>query len=245
MTRWHTLLGLVGGLALQVGCFKVTNPVRTTAHAGTDADTLVLLLPGFGASDRTFEKKEVIATMREAGLKADILAVNANYGYYVGEELIPRLREDVFADVGGRYEHIWVVGISMGGLGTLLTLQAFREHVDGVVLLSPYLGRAKTLDVVSAAPLAAYQAPDAPMWDEDLWRFLTALETAPETLPPIYLGHGTKDLGVARHVWLSGYLPPERVRVVEGGHTWAVWRELIGAFVAEDLLDEPGFAASL
>ena len=52
------------------------------------------------------------------------------------------------------YENIWLLGISMGGLGTLLYASEYPEQVDGVVLLAPFLGDRSAIEtIVATGPL--------------------------------------------------------------------------------------------
>lgn len=229
---------------LVAGCFPAKAPVRTSFHPGADPDTLVVMLPGFGARDQAFADKGIIAAAREAGIQADLVAVDMTFGYYIRDQLETRLREDVFTTLAPRYEHVWVLGISMGGVGSLLTAKDFRKQVDGVILLSPYLGRKKTLDAVrSGRELADYNPADERAWDEDLWDWLKHLEEKPEKIPPIYLGYGTTDLGLANLAWFARYLPKDHVRIVPGGHAWPTWAALVKAFGEDQLRGEVAFGA--
>lgn len=220
---------VTGTLLLGTACFPVHTPIHTTRFDGTRHDTVVVLLPGFAAHDTTFAKKGVVDALRRGGVEADLVAVDATFGYYTKDALIERLREDVWP-LTRSYDHVWVLGISMGGLGTLLTARAFADDVEGIVLLSPYLGRGKTLRDVQDGPLRAYTPPTDPTWDEALWGYYTRLDGHADSLPVVLLGHGDKDLGTGNLDWLAGYLPADHVRVVPGGHTWTTWTTLAEGF---------------
>lgn len=239
MTRLLPLL-----LLALAACFPARTPLRTTLYPGPDDDTLVVLLPGFGSHDRAFGDKGLVQAAREAGVEGDLLAVDATFGYYIRDQLKTRVGEDVIGPLAGRYEHVWVVGVSMGGLGALLTAKDFARDVDGVVLLSPYLGRKRTLDDVRAgARVAAYTPADVRPWDEDLWDWLKHVDGEPHRLPPIYLGYGTTDLNLRTLEWFAGYLPAERVRVAEGGHAWPTWEQLVRDLAGGPLRREVAFGA--
>lgn len=233
---------------LLAACFPAKSPMRTSFHPGPAVDldgdgdlenprTLVVLLPGFGSRERAFETKGVVDALRRGGVQADLVAADATFGYYIRDQLKTRLDDDVLARYAPRYDHVWVLGISMGGVGALLTAHDFKKQVDGVVVLSPYLGRGKTLDAVRAgARMADYAPPDERAWDEDLWDWLKQLDGAPEKLPPIVLGYGTKDLGMANLEWFARYLPKDRVRTTPGGHAWETWTVLAERVAREELV---------
>ncbi len=238
MSRFAHGLMWVTPLLATVGCFPAKAPLKTTMHEGADdTRTLVVMLPGFGAHDTTLDKNGVIPAAREAGLEADILAADLTYGYYISETWEDRMREDVFDVYASQYDHIWVMGISMGGMGSLLTAKTFAEHVDGVVLFSPFLGRKKTLRAIQEQGLERWVAPlEDPMWDEALWTHMQQWNRRGFSQPPLFLGHGDKDLGMRNLEWMQGLLPEDRVEVTAGGHTWPVWSELMGVFVRDHLV---------
>lgn len=226
------------------GCFPAKAPMKTSFFEGADdTRTLMVMLPGFGAHDTTFDKRGVIDAAREAGLEADIVSADLTYGYYISERWEDRMREDVFDVYADRYDHIWLMGISMGGMGALLTTRAFHDQIDGVVILSPFLGRRKTLRALQRDTLKDWSAPtEAPLWDEMLWTWMKEWARRDWAQPPLYLGHGDSDLGMKNLTWMASLLPEERVEVVPGGHTWPVWGELASIILRDHILGRyPGF----
>jgi pimeloyl-ACP methyl ester carboxylesterase len=235
---------------LLAACFPARTPMRTSFHPGPAVDvdgdgrlenprTLVVLLPGFGSRDRAFESKGIVEALRRGGVNADLVAADATFGYYIRDRIEARIGEDVLGRYAPRYDHVWVLGISMGGVGALLTAHDFRKQVDGVVVLSPYLGRGKTLDSVRAgARMSDYAPADERAWDEHLWDWLKQLDGAPEKLPPIVLGFGTRDLGLSNLEWFARYLPDRRVLTTPGGHTWETWSVLAERVAREVLVPE-------
>ncbi|MCA9685587.1 MAG: alpha/beta hydrolase, partial [Myxococcales bacterium] len=140
------------------------------------ASTLVIMLPGAGDRVGTYDEHGFVELMHQSGMAVDILEVDAHYGYYRSRTLLERMEQDVLAPNRGRYQEIWVVGISMGGIGALLTAWTFPEDIDGLILMAPYLGRRKTLRAIeSAGGLARWQPPaeiDDEEWDVEIWRML-------------------------------------------------------------------------
>lgn len=240
------LLPLAATALLATACFPAKAPIETSFFDGAeDTRTLMVMLPGFGARHTAFEKKGIIDAAREAGLESDIIAVDLTYGYYISNSYDERLRESVFDVYRDQYDHIWVLGISMGGMGTLLTTQAFYEDIDGAILLSPFLGRRKTMRALQEVGIEAWEAPETDrLWDEELWAWMQDWEARDWNAPPLYLGHGDADLGMRNLKWMADQLPEGRHEITAGGHTWTVWAELTRTFVQDHLLQMAAFGGA-
>jgi hypothetical protein len=79
---------------------------------------LLVLLPGRHDTAADFQKHGFVRVARESGAPVDLVAADAQYGYYIARTLGQRLAEDVFAPARARgYRSFWISGISMGGLG--------------------------------------------------------------------------------------------------------------------------------
>lgn len=221
---------------------ELQNPMSTATHvlsADAPARTLVVLLPGAGDRIGTYDEHGFIAAMRDTGMRVDMLEVDAHFGYYKTRTLLERMEQDVLAPNRDKYEEIWLVGISMGGLGALLTAWTYPDDVDGLILLAPYLGRRKTIKAIdTAGGLAQWQPPAATNeadWDVEIWRLLKRIcET--EGAPELYLAYGEDDFGVRAHALLAASLPPSRVRTAAGGHAWTTWTTLWLAMLADQTI---------
>lgn len=240
LSRWSTLLGS----SLLVSCMATTEPIRTVEVLAEDlaedpaedpaasspqrAETLVVMLPGMGDEPEAYAEHGFLEDMQRRGLEVDVVSVDAHLGYYTRRELLPRLREDVFDAAQSKgYRSIWVVGISMGGLGALLTAQEFGDQIDGIVLLSPFLGRRPAIRRIEAAGGARqWQPPAEPSSDYtvELWRWLKAYATEPATRPAMFVAYGTRE-GTRSYPLLAELLPAERVVTVTGGHEWDTWKD--------------------
>ena len=155
-----TLICVLGACAAG----PVENPIPTAAYPKSEqghARTLVIMLPGAGDRVGIYDERGFVAAMRDSGMDVDMLEVDAHYRYYKTRTLLERMDKDVLAPNRGAYEEIWVVGISMGGLGALLTAMTFPEDIDGLVLIAPYMGRRKVLEqIADAGGLAKWQPPE-------------------------------------------------------------------------------------
>jgi pimeloyl-ACP methyl ester carboxylesterase len=192
----------------------------------------VVLLPGRGGHAGDFRKAGFLDVAQKAGLEAGVVAVDAHLAYYAKRTVVMRLREDVIAPARARgCREVWLVGVSMGGLGALLYAERHPEDVAGIFLMAPYLGSEKTLkEIQNAGGLRAWsprQPPDPDDYQRSLWRWLKGnLVEAPANPVPIYLGYGKKDAFAPANALLAAELPPERVFLEPGGHDWPVWLKL-------------------
>ncbi len=220
---------------------ELQTPIPTAAHpaAQEPARALVIMLPGAGDRVGTFAEHGFVALMRDSGMSVDMLEVDAHYGYYRSRTLLDRMEQDVLAPNRDKYDEIWVVGISMGGIGALLTAWTYPEDIDGLILVAPYLGRRKTLrQIGEAGGLAAWQPPaqvdDDDAWDVEVWRMLKQISEAEAAgKPELYLLYGEDDFGIRAHDLLAAAIPPDRVRTGPGGHAWTTWTALWTALMQE------------
>lgn len=250
MRRSIGLLGVVlflFSIAHVSGCARVLPapaPLRTTpTHAMASGDRLsrclVVMLPGFGDTDADFREHGFEAAIDTRNLPVDTVAVSATFGYYARRTLLERMRIDVLEPArAAGYEQIWLLGISMGGMGTLLVASdehAHQREVAGIVLLAPYLGDAQVQkEVASAGGLARWQPP-APTPDEDyafgVWRWLKVATDKPESAPAIYLGAGDADDRGLGYRALAAALPPGHLFSAKGPHDWGPWNVMWNAFL--------------
>jgi len=235
-SRRSTWLVLVAWASLAVSaCAPTTVPIgqaeypRAPTSATTRPRTLLVLLPGKGDDAMDFEAHGFIDAVRRSDFDVDVIAVDAHFGYYRNRTLPQRVHEDVLQPNRERYDQIWVLGISMGGIGALLTAQRHPGDVDGIILIAPYLGRRATLKAIDdAGGLAQWEPPADPAWDEAVWSWIKREQ------PTIYLAYGTDDFGMAAHRLLAKGLPPQRVFKQPGRHTWSTWRPLFERVLAAE-----------
>ncbi len=216
-------------------------PLRTIPYEMPGAarpPTLAILLPGRGGAAEDYANHGFIAALRAHALPGDLVACDATIGYYARRTLLERLREDVVEPARRRgYQRVWLVGISMGGVGALLYAREYPEDVSGVVLIAPFLGDEGVLrSVEEAGGLDGWRLPaehDESEWQPLLWdslRRLGAGTNRPEI--PVWLGYGLTDRFARGHALLARSLPREQVFTRPGGHDWDAWCPLWG-----DMLD--------
>lgn len=228
MIRWFLFLPVC--LALLAGCARLRPtpaPLRTVEiQQGGDSQCLIVLLPGRRDSPEDFARHDFAGIAGQAGIRADLVAVDAHLGYYYRQTILERLREDVIAPARKRYDRIWLAGISLGGTGSILYANEHPGEVDGIVLLAPFLGREEVIDeVVAAGGVGGWKAPD-PLSPGDFQRRMWSWLARSDRKIPLYLGFGTRDDFARANGLLGDTLPPERVFTVDGGHDWKAWRAL-------------------
>lgn len=210
-------------------------PMRTvTLHETPAARCLFVLLPGRHSRAEAFGRDGFGAAVAARGLSADVLAADAHLGYYRERNVVERLHEDVLAPRRARYEEIWVVGTSLGGLGGLLLRRDHPEDVEGILTLAPFLGNDRLIEEIEgaggprlwdpSATSAASADPGRELWAE--MRQLGWTEGA-----PLFIGWGERDRFARANAMLAALLPAERVLTDPGGHDMETWRRLWEQFL--------------
>ena len=210
--------------------------MRTIAHpgAGVAGGDLVVFLPGRGDRAEDFEERGFLAAARQAGLEADVLAVDAHLAYYYKRVIADRLWEDVVLPARARgYRRVFVVGISLGGLGAIALGQEHPDALAGLFVLAPYLGEPElTREIEAAGGLARWSGAPSERDFRGVWGFLRGY-AAGEPRPPLWLAYGESDRYAYGHRLLASALPKDRVRVAPGGHDWKAWEGLWREFLAQ------------
>jgi pimeloyl-ACP methyl ester carboxylesterase len=224
--------------------FPAPTPMRTIqqlADAPHRARCVMVFLPGFGDDEHAFLDHGFGDALRARSERVDTIFADATFGYYAKKTILTRLREDVVNPALAQgYEQIWIVGVSMGGLGALLLAKQPDVKVAGVYLLAPSLGDDDLLrEIDRAGGLEKWQpGPPSEDYGRELWRYLQGVVQHPDAPPALYLGAGDKDKLAYGHRLLAAALPRDRVFSVPGRHDWGPWLLLWARF-----LDESDFRA--
>ena len=206
-----------------------------TPNEGATHHRLFVFLRGMGGSHRSFEKEGLVEGVQARGLPFDMVAPNAHFGYYSGRTLIARLKADVIDPARARgYQEIWLIGFSMGGLGSILYLMEHPEDIAGVCLIAPFLGYASITEEITEAGGVRRWEPatfDAEKdWQRMVWHWLKST-VADDPDAAIYLGYGTKDPYSRGQALLAGILPTESVFTIPGGHDYRTFITLWNMFL--------------
>jgi len=227
--------------------FPAPVPMRSVAYAqpARPASCLVVFLPGLGDAAEDFERLGFVAEVRRRALSVDMIAANATLGYYARGTFPDRLATDVIAPARARgYQQLWLIGMSMGGLGTVYYARTHAADVTGLLALAPYLGDRELIEEIHEhGGLASWQAPPRvealgeDNYQREIWRWLQAVTRGQERGPRLYLGYGMSDKLARSDELLADALPEDHVFVTGGAHDWKTWKRLLGEF-----LDDSDFA---
>lgn len=240
-------------LAFGPGCYFTRSPSRPlpALEARLDANArqrcLVVMVPGFLDGPDAYVEHGFPRDLSDAGSPCDAVMVDLHYRYYGSPGVADIVYEDILVPAAARgYEEIWMVGISMGGLGALLTAEAHPEMIDGIILLAPFVGERSVLREIETGGGAATWRPPSDLegaprtqanYTARLWSWLRGYHTDPDVMPPLYLGWGSEDRLGTGDALLAALIPEDHVFGHQGGHNWATWRPLFQQIL---LAAEPG-----
>ncbi|HEY9033044.1 MAG TPA: alpha/beta hydrolase-fold protein [Pseudomonadales bacterium] len=181
---------------------------------------LVVLLPGISGWPGDYARHGLVDDIQRLYPSADVVSVNAHFGYYRSRQLLARLQQDVIAPALEQgYCAVHLAGISLGGFGGLLYLREFPDQLASVSLLAPYLGEPADYGYLLNEGEQAQPASIA-----GLWPWLTALDD--NTAGKIYLAWGRDDAFDPANSLLAAYLPAGHAYRGEGNHRWPTWQRL-------------------
>lgn len=236
-------LALVSAISLIWGC-STNAPLKTLYYKASEFSTqknMIIFLRGRGGSHEDFADKGFVDDIRVRKLAFDMAAPDAHFGYYFGETLVPRLKTDVIEPARAQgYEKFWLVGASMGGLGALMYTLRYPEDVEGVCVISPFLGYDRFIREITDAGGVRLWEPGAydpdKDWQRMFWHWLQQCASGEKAMPNLYLGYGTYDPFIKAHRLLGDILAPERVFTTRGGHTPGTMKKVWRIFLEKDVL---------
>jgi len=231
--------------ALLAACVNTGNrnvpiPTQTTLAGATPGETLVIVLPGRWDNVEVMAGAGIVEAVQGAWPEADVLLTSATMAYYTDGGLARRLHEQVVTPARTRgYRQVWMMGASMGGMGTLLYEQAYPGELDGLVLLAPYLGRGRVLrEIVDAGGIEQWSPGPVPAernrgnFDRELWRHLQTWLSDPDLGERVWLAYGSEDRLRDAVPVFSPLIPEAQVLERPGGHAWSVWVPAAGDVLA-------------
>ena len=190
---------------------------------------LLVMLPGAGIAAEDFAAQGLVAAAQRDLPGLEIIALRPSLDLYLEGNIAPVLHEGVIAPaLASGIRRIWLLGISLGGMGALLYASAYPELVEGLVLLAPFLGTHGTIAELTRAGSFdrwAAEGSEATAPERQLLAWLQGHLHGGATSPRIFLGYGERDRFAGGHRLLAAQLPATQVVRVDGGHDWAAWTE--------------------
>ncbi len=233
--KWTRLVGSILCVAVTAGlsgcaytrAAEAPLPANWQPTSSPAPRGVVVFLPGLGDDPDDFVDQGFVAVAHGYGY--DTLALDAHFGYYRERTITTRLRNDVLAGLKDRYKEVWLVGISLGGLGSALYCAQWGDDVTGVVLLAPYLGDADVWQSIEAAGGLRAWRPNGPEEPADpdldtfrqMWTWLKRASTGEASR--LYVGIGADDRFVRATSLITDALPPSATEIQPGGHRWTTW----------------------
>ncbi len=195
---------------------------------------LLVMLPGVGIEAGEFFEHGMVAAAQAHGqeqkLGVDVAALRPALELYLDGEIGPALHRSVIEPARTQgYARIWLLGISLGGMGALHYAAGHAAEIEGLILLAPFLGtRGTVAELAQAGGLKAWDPAQTAATDLEqrtlLW--LRDLLNRPARAPAIYLGYAQRDRFAPGHRLLADVLPEKNVVTAEGGHDWDSWARL-------------------
>jgi pimeloyl-ACP methyl ester carboxylesterase len=170
--------------------------------------------------------------------------------------MVTRLREDVIIPAKEQgYRDIWLIGVSLGGVGALLYDTTYPGEVTGVLALAPYLGSEAVVQKIrTAGGVERWQSSrkmhDEPDSDSEaqftalIWSRLKVYEDRKRTIGRVYLGFGNQDRFNTTDSIFGDMLPAGQVFTAKGGHDWSTWN-LLGERMIHAVSVSNGWTRSL
>ena len=203
---------------------------RTDLHtAAQRSDTLLVLLPPALASIDDLDAQGFVSAVRQRQLPVDLLLADVTAQHVLDNRVVAAMAAHVLQPARANgYRSIWLVGISMGAFNALHCAAHHAEQLAGLYLMAPYPGTADVVAEIRTAGGAARwcQQPLSAQDERTWWQWLGQQSLQAQWPTPVYFATGTTDRFLKGQRLLADVLPPERVRILPGGHQWPTWKAL-------------------
>jgi pimeloyl-ACP methyl ester carboxylesterase len=198
--------------------------------------TLVVFLPGAYDKPQDFIDQGFVEALRKRAIQADVQLVDAHVAYYIAKQIVERLDRDVVAPALEKgYQQIWLVGISIGGYGSLLYSGQFPDKIDGFFVMAPYMGPRHVASAIKRqGGLINWSPGDPTDADAAFWTGLRRYGNQSPGIskqPTAYIGYGTSDRFEEPNRLFADILPADRRFAIAGGHDWRTWLQLWNQFL--------------
>lgn len=209
---------------------SIMHVIQDIAPGRSTLRTLLVALPGAGDRAQDLIDQQFVRALRERQLPVDVFAVDVQLDNYLDGNVVRQLADKVITPAQEAGWHsIWLMGISLGGMGALAYVRERPRDIAGAILLAPFLGtRGLIAEVTRAGGLDLWHPGAIAQGDEErhLVAWLKYKQAGDLDTPPVYLGYGHEDRFAAASQLLSQRLLAERIVTAAGGHDWPTWLAL-------------------
>jgi hypothetical protein len=217
--------------------------IRGGGEDGGGGRILLVALPGAYMGPQDFATAGFDRMVLDHRLPVDVAAAGIESSLYLDNAVPERIRADIVLPAQGRgYRRIWLLGISLGGMGALQYLRAYPSEIEGAILLAPFLAtRGLIVEVGRAGGLSSWRPTQLASGEIErpLLLWLGSQDFAAAESPIVYLGCGRNDRFAAASTLLSARLPQERFVEADGGHDWPTWTNLWRLILARHPFEVP------
>lgn len=223
------------GLSLLLGACAAGGDVRKPIPseffaAKNPSHRLVVMLPGRGDDLQSMKHKDVASIIQQSWPDADVILTGLTMPFYREGRAAQRLHDEIIepARSAGAKE-IWLMGISLGGMGCVLYEHEYPGQTQGLLLLSPYLGdQAIQTKIRDAGGLQAWQpgpqqALNSKTFQHELWRTLKDVSENSSRAKDVWLIYGADEPFREPIELVTPWLPPDHSIMLEGNHNWDLW----------------------
>lgn len=197
---------------------------------------LLVMLPGAGMMAEDFAARGFVNEVQHGGAIVDMIAAQPDQTLYLDGTVAQVLETAVLAPARAvGYRRIWLLGISLGGMGALACAATHDGSVQGLILLAPFIGTHATVRELSrAGGFAGWQPATsaATMAERKILIWMKSYLAGGSVVPALWLGYASQDRFAAGHTLLAGALQQDRAVQVEGGHDWTAWRAAFHGIIA-------------
>lgn len=197
-----------------------------------DADRILLImLPGAGMRANEFAAHEMISALQYQAAAVDIVVLELDLGLYLEKNRVADVLHEqaILPALTQGYQRIWLLGISLGGMGALLYASVYSTYIEGLFLLAPFMGTRRTMAALTNAGGFDFALRDVTMTtaEQSVLEWIAsylAKETGANL--KLYLGYARQDRFSSGQKLLAGCLPADDVSVQNGDHDWPTWKTL-------------------
>jgi hypothetical protein len=252
----RTLATLLVSLAIFSSCAYIEEPttelpaevVRSKVGGG---NKMVIVLPDKSDTLRELRSSGIVDAIQRGMPDADVVLLEFTQNDYLKTRGSLRVHEQIIQPAKARgYREFYLAGAGEGGMGVLSFERARPNAVQGLILMSPYMGdTALVREIKEAGGLGRWNPGPLPSdintytAERENWRMIKSWITNRERTQDVWLICGKDDRFYPAAEIIASILPRGNFVTPSGGDSWKVWAE--GASEAFAMLGEktqPGFA---